>query len=230
MCIDDCKKDDVYIYMYKGICLDSPFIPVCDDSSMFIIKETGECTEDCEAIDFILNICGLRNNSPSNQDEVISMLSGSIENGILNPVTGEMITPVQINYLIFEDSITYHLTTLKYNSIITSSFSNVSSIDLGGCENKLREKYNIDTNSDFIIFKIDYYVNYSLIPIIVYEVFNPITFKKLDLSICESSDIIVNVPTQTLNESVLYIYDPDSSYYTDECDPTSMVNGYDLQL
>ena len=230
MCIDDCKKDDVYIYMYKGICLDSPFIPVCDDSSMFIIKETGECTEDCGAIDFILNICGLRNNSPSNQDEVISMLSGSIENGILNPVAGVMITPVQINYLIFEDSITYHLTTLKYNSIITSSFSNVSSIDLGGCENKLREKYNIDANYDFIIFKIDYYVNYSLIPIIVYEVFNPITFKKLDLSICESSDIIVNVPTQTLNESVLYIYDPDSSYYTDECDPTSMVNGYDIIL
>ena len=230
MCIDDCKKDDIYIYMHAGICLDAPYIPKCNDSSMFIIKETGECIEDCEADDFIRNICGLRNNFPQHQDEVITMLSSSLESGTLSNSAQEMLSANSIDYLIFENSITYHLTTLHNKNILSTSLTNVSSIDLGDCENKLRAKYNIDSNLDLIILKIDYYVNYSLIPIIGYEVFNPTTFEKLNLSICESGDIVVNVPTKTLNESVLYIYDPDSFYYTDECDPTSIIDGYDIIL
>ena len=129
-----------------------------------------------------------------------------------------------------EDSITYHLTTLKGKNLMTRSIFNVSSIELGDCENKLRDKYNIDSSLDLIILKIDYYLNYSLIPVIGYEVFHPLTLQKLDLSICKDNVLNVNVPTQTINESSIYIYDPDSSYYTDECSSTTIDTNYDIIL
>ena len=110
------------------------------------------------------------------------------------------------------------------------SIFNVSSIELGDCENKLRDKYNIDSSLDLIILKIDYYLNYSLIPVIGYEVFHPLTLQKLDLSICKDNVLNVNVPTQTINESSIYIYDPDSSYYTDECSSTTIDTNYDIIL
>ena len=229
-CIDDCKNDDVYNFTHRGICLDHEYIPQCNDSSMYIERETGDCAEECDAIDFLFNYCGLRNNIPLNQDQVVTMLIEAIENGTLSGYIQEILEGKSRDYLVMEDSITYHLTTLKENNLLSKTISNVSSIDLGDCENKLRDKYNIDSNLDLIILKIDYYVNYSLIPVIGYEVFHPITQKKLDLSVCQNNVLNINVPTQKLNESIIYIYDPDSAYYTDKCNPTTIETNYDIIL
>ena len=229
-CIDDCKNDDIYNFTHKGICLDHEYIPNCTNSSMYIDKETNECVEECLALDFLFNYCGLRNNTPLNQDQVITMLIDAIENGTLTGYIQEILEGKSNDYLVMEDSITYHLTTLKGNNLMTRSIVNISSIDLGDCENKLRDKYNIDSSLDLIILKIDYYLNYSLIPVIGYEVFHPLTLQKLDLSICKDNVLNVNVPTQTINESSIYIYDPDSSYYTDECSSTTIDTNYDIIL
>ena len=230
-CIDDCKNDDVYIYVHKHICLSEPYIPNCNSSSTFILKEgeeRGQCTEDCTPDQFIEGECGLRNNIPLDQDQVITMLKDSIENGTLNGYLTQMIEEEGTDYLIWEDTITYHLTTLKNSKILTNK--NTSTVDLGDCENKLRDKYDIDAELPLIILKIDYYLNYSLIPVIGYEVFDPRTFKKLDLSICENNVLSLTVPTEQLNESTLYIYDPLDSYYTDECSPSKLEDKYDIIL
>ena len=65
----------------------------------------------------------------------------------------------------------------KYNPNL-----NMSSIDLGECENELKEIYNI--TEPLIIVKIDYKQNDSLIPIIEYKVYHPITKELLNLSLC----------------------------------------------
>ena len=229
-CIDDCEKDDVYIYEHRGICLDAPYVQYCNDTSMFIEIETGDCVEDCPVINFIQNYCGLRNNTLLNQDYVINLLTDAIENGTLKGYIGEIVDGISDGYLIMEDTITYHLTALKGNNLLKNTLSNVSTLDLGECENKLKDKYEIDANLPLIILKIDYYVNYSLIPIIGYEIFHPLTMQKLDLSVCENNVLNLNVPTDKINESSLYAYDPDSSYYTDECSPTASEESYDIIL
>ena len=45
------------------------------------------------------------------------------------------------------------------------------------------------------IFKVEYYNNDSLIPIIGYEVYNPIDNSKLELSYC-SNTINLNIPVK----------------------------------
>jgi len=101
----------------------------------------------------------------------------------------------------------------------------ISSIDLGDCEDKLKCVYNISL--PLIIFKVDYFSNESLIPIIGYEIYDPISKKKLNLSYCEEILIKLNIPVN-IDESKLYRYDPNSEYYTDNCFSYTTENGTDI--
>ena len=229
-CIDNCKNDDIYKYTHRGICLDAPYIPNCNDTSIFIEKETGRCTDECEVEDFLSNYCIPRNNEPNSQDYIIDMLIEAIENGYLDQQISEMLEGEFVGYLVMERNVTYHLTTIRHNNLIINSILNVSSLNLGDCENRLKDKYNIDKDLPLIILKIDYYINHYLIPIIFYEVFDPITKKKLDLSICENNILNLKVPTKTINESTIYKYIPNSDYYINECNSTSTESEYDIIL
>ena len=80
-----------------------------------------------------------------------------------------------------------------------------------------------------LIFKVDYYLEGSLIPIIGYEVFHPISKEPLDLTICEKANIKLNIPT-SINEDKLFKYDPNNEYYKDECYPSTTDNGTDILI
>ena len=74
-----------------------------------------------------------------------------------------------------------------------NSNKNISTIDLGECENVLREKHNLkNTTLPLLIFKVDYYPNDSLIPIIGYEVYSPIDLTMLNLSYCSNNTVSEN--------------------------------------
>jgi hypothetical protein len=87
---------------------------------------------------------------------------------------------------------------------------------LGDCENILKEKYNIIKNETLIIFKIEKDIEEMLIPLIRYEIFDPITKRKLDLSYCKNTNITIHIPVN-INESILFKYDPNNTYYNDIC-------------
>ena len=229
-CIDKCKNDDKYIYTHRKYCRENLLVANCKDDTMFVESDTKQCTEMCDSDDFLQNFCSLRNNTPINQDFVISMLEESIESGYLDEYIEDIIKNISGDFVVIEDGITYHLSALKSNNLIKNPISDVSSIDLGDCEVKLRNEYNLDKDKPLIVLKIDYYTNTSLVPIIGYEVFDPSTFQKLDLSICESNNMNISVPVKEINESTLYIYDTEDIYYSDECTPSVEGLGYDLIL
>ena len=126
-----------------------------------------------------------------------------------------------------EGNVLYQITTTENQN--NNSYSNVSTIKLGECENTLRLKYNISSNLSLIIFKIDYYMEGLLIPIIGYEVYEPINNTKLNLSLCEESSITYNIPV-TIDENNLNKYNPNSEYYNDECNAYTTENGTDIIL
>ena len=72
-----------------------------------------------------------------------------------------------------DDKLVYIITTTS-NQKNNYKNNNVSTIDLGECEYKLKEKYNISLNDSLYIFKIDAYLDNMKIPKIEYEVFFPI--------------------------------------------------------
>ena len=126
-----------------------------------------------------------------------------------------------------EDDFTFQMTTSDNQKNNTNK--NISTIDLGDCEDILKDVYDIDKSLPLIIFKIDYFSPDTLIPIIGYEIYHPITKEKLNLSHCEEILIKLNIPVN-IDESKLYKYDPNSEYYTDNCFSYTTENGTDITL
>ena len=107
---------------------------------------------------------------------------------------------------------------------------NVSTIDLGECEYKLKGKYNISLNDSLYILKIEAYLNDMKIPKIEYEVYYPLNnnFTKLDLSLCKDININISIPVDIpINE--LDKYNASSGLYNDLC-YTLSENGTDKTL
>jgi hypothetical protein len=102
-------------------------------------------------------------------------------------------------------------------------------MELEECEDVLKNVYNISKNYSLIIFKYDYFIPELLIPIIGYELYHPKNKSKLDLSLCKEELINLNIPVN-IDEGILYKYDPNSDYYTDECHPYTTKEGTDILI
>ena len=105
----------------------------------------------------------------------------------------------------------------------------MSSIDLGECETKLREIYEINETLPLLIYKMDYPSKDSLIPIIGYEVYNPKNLSLLNLSYWSNNTIKLYIPVE-IDEKDLFKYNPKSSYYTDNCNSYTTKDGTDIIL
>ena len=106
---------------------------------------------------------------------------------------------------------------------------NISTIDLGYCEKKLKNIYKIDQSIPLIIFKIDYFSPDSLIPIIRYEIYHPFNKTKLDLKYCKDILIKLNIPVN-IDQKNLFKYDPNSEFYNDNCFTYTTEDGIDIIL
>ena len=106
---------------------------------------------------------------------------------------------------------------------------NISTLDLGDCEKELKTQYGINGSLPLIIFKIDYYSPDTLIPIVGYEIYHPITKIRLNLSYCEHILVKLNIPV-SIDESKLFKYDPNSDFYNDNCFSYTTENGTDIIL
>ena len=116
-----------------------------------------------------------------------------------------------------------------------------SSVNLGDCENTLREHYNIDEIDPLIFLKytkVSGSDNYE--STFQYEVFHLRTFQKLNLSLCDNTTVNVYVP-MTLNEEQEEIYkklveqgydpfDLNDKFYREICTPYTSENGTDVLL
>ena len=75
--------------------------------------------------------------------------------------------------------------------------NNVSTINLGDCETKLKLAYNISFNETLFIKKIDVLEDGMLIPKIEFDVYyklNGTNLVKLNLSYCYNSKIDISIP------------------------------------
>ena len=163
----------------------------------------------------------------------------------------KMDTVLLLNYTIWEESIEIkgeNNTIFQLTSTInelrrllgnSSNQNGVSIIDLGTCENLLKDTYNIDHNISLIIKKYEKLTN-AAERNVQYEVYHPLSKEKLNLSLCESETISLYIPI-TLNEKLVELYkdlqnsgydlfnikDP---FYNDICSPYKSENGTDVLL
>ena len=206
-CIDDCSNDDIYIFEYNNECFEQ-----YPTTTTTVISSEISFTEEKE----------------SNTLEIYQHyknLGEYIEKGLMDDII-KNVTLKKEDYIERYGNLTYQITTSENQKNKTKT--NLSTINLKDCETTLRNVYGINESFPLNILKVEYKVENLLIPMIGYEIYNPLDNSKLNLSYCKGT-ISLDIPV-TINEDKLFIYDPDSDYYTDNCFSYTTDNETDIIL
>ena len=188
---------------------------------------TKQKLDDYSAEEFFKDSLDLNNEDTIKKDEIIQIIKEDIMNGKLNNSLLNVLNGEKKDLIKSDKNTIYQITTTENQN--NNEYNNISTVNLGDCEDRLKGIYGIDKNLSLIIFKIDYYKEGLLIPVIGYEIYHPINKSLLNLTYCEDILIKLNIPV-SIDESNLFIYDPNSEYYTDECFAYTTENGTDILL
>ena len=104
-------------------------------------------------------------------------------------------------------------------------------IDLGECEQLLRDFYNLTNNETLYMTKLEINQEGMKIPIIKYYVYSKLygtNLIKLNLSECQNSKISLSIPVEI--DGNLDKLNSSSGYYNDICYTTTSDNGTDISL
>ena len=165
-------------------------------------------------------------------NETYSVLSNSIKN--IN------ISFLKEDFTLSGNNITYQITTTD-NQKNADYKSNVSVIDLGECEKIIKRKISYEKDPiPLIILKIDVKKTETKSTAVEYEVYDPYTRDKINLSICENTTISIYSPINLNNQEIsLYdelseqgynLFDVNNSFYIDHCSQYTSSNGTDVSL
>ena len=144
---------------------------------------------------------------------------------------------VQINAL---NGYAFQLTN-SFNELVAND-SDFSNIDLGECERLIKQAYEIDQNLSLIFFKFEHIASSGKDRDIQYEIYNPITYEQLNLSIClnQNKKLKISIPIELSEELIKLLkniidqgYDPlnlNDKFYREICTPYNSENGTDVLL
>ena len=197
----------------------------CFKDNIIIDKNTKECLESNNS------------NFIEEKTEDICKIDSNLNSDIISNFRKALINKCYFTIDNYEDF------TLKKNNFIytitstenqkNNKNSNNTTINLGECENKLKEKFNISKNSSLYLLKVDAYFDYLNFPKIEYEVYYKFSqnglLEKLDLSVCKNIKIEIEIPINiTINE--LDKYNMSSDLYNDICYTFTSESGTDKPL
>ena len=202
-------------------------IKICENSKNLneINEITNSIVEVCDFDEIINNQC---NKQVTNNQikEVYSYIKSNLIKNNNN-------TLIKTNNVIFQISKIEEQTNLDEKE--------VSNVDLGECELRLKNKYNLSESQDLIIFKIDIKNIEQHTTYVQYEIYHPDDTKnKLNLDICEDLNINIYAPVDlddetlsvfsSLEKSGYNLFNSNDSFYNDFCTPYTSVNGTDVIL
>ena len=131
-------------------------------------------------------------------------------------------------------------TATELRSLGVPNNDGVPAIDLGYCETLLRQANNISEDKNLIIIKLGENDDNNRNKNLNVDVYNPITFQKLNLSICDNSTVDLYVPlVMSSEQSKIYDnlvddgYEPFNlrdKFYRELCTPYTSENGTDVLL
>ena len=237
-CIDECKKDRKYKYEYNNICYEQ--CPTgTSETQDYICEEENEPSDsilyNCSSHNDLMDICsiiGINNNSGIYNIIRNNMLAASSRNDKMQIIGGE-------NNTIYQITKNKNELDLLENENLSDNYT-LSIIDLGECESILKESYHLNDTDNLIILKKETLSDKSSEKDIQFEVFEPYSLKKLNLSLCLSTSINIYVKlelsseTEALNEELqklgFNMFDINNRFYTDMCTPFKTSRKTDMIL
>ena len=167
ICIDECYKDPLYRFEFRHTCYEECPLNISEKSEIknfyckakcskeypFEIIETQFCVNNCSINERQNNLCKI--NYISNDDKEKEAEDKAVEN-IKEELTKDFNTSdidQGDNIVIKQKDSTITISSTENQK--SEKNANVTSIDLGDCENKLKEEYNISKEESLLILKID---------------------------------------------------------------------------
>ena len=233
------RPTDAITSQKTNILIDESIVgPTNLKSDINIEKKTNKITElieedinknECTNEEIIASNC----TSGTVSKEQFESLHDQVKKEILNNETyhGE-------NRIIITNNVAFQITKLDNQD--SDKYSNLSSVDLGECEEKLMRICKIPEGETLIIYKTDIRSDNLMTTYVLYEIYDPITLEKLDLNLCLEDTISITVPVNlnnetlnlidSLNSSGYNVFNTSDSFYKDICTPYTTINGTDINL
>ena len=232
-CVYDCKQEPLFPFEFQKRCYNScpnniseiskeknNFCEIkCPKGSPYEIIATQQCVNNCTYSQIANKLCKLnfKSDNKNEENEAQEQLVENIKEEITNNI--DILDIEKEDIIIEEKDIILTITKNDNQKQEITTKTNTTSIDLGECEKKLKNKYNISENASLYIFKMDVKQDGYQIPKIQYEVYYPLNndskLSPLNLSICEDTYINVYLPLKI--DGSLDKYDPNSDLYNDIC-------------
>ena len=191
-------------------------------------KEEELTEKICFFDELITNLCSNQKISSDQYKDTYVHLKNKLLS--INLTNNETIT----NEIIETRNVIFEITTLGSQPIN----ENISTISLENCETLLKIVYGISNIEDLIIIKTDTISDDSTSRYVQYEVYNPKTLEKINVSICDQVEISypVNLDDdvielyESLSNSGYNLFDENDSFYNDICTPYTSQNGIDVPI
>ena len=202
-CIDDCKNHNIYKYEYKNSCYENCPIGTSLMENYYYCYSNEMTIEEA--------------------DEYLKYLQRQLLNGFNTTDIDK-----GNDFTFSNGKITISITSALNQK--NNNYTNISTINLGNCENILKEEFSVSNNSDLYILKIDNFISKLNTPKVEYEVYYSSllenNLKKADLSLCKNEKIEISIPVN-LSSSEMDKYNQSSGYYNDICYTLTTEKGTD---
>ena len=99
---------------------------------------------------------------------------------------------VDANEIIETENVIFQISSLEEQK--NSNNPNVSSIDLGECEQRLKTQEGLLDEDNLIVFKADIKSKDLSSTYVQYEIYNPKTLKIISMDICKDITIRISIP------------------------------------
>ena len=221
-CSDKCFNDNIKIDLKTNTCVEN-----CNESE-YKYEYDNYCYKDIDGNNNIYN----ENEEEISKNYITNNRTELIHNIINNLFKGLNMTEIDngIDKTIIEKDLVFIFTS-TFNQKINEDKNNIT-LNLGQCENMLKNDYNISENDSLYILEIISEEIGMKIPKIEYEIYYPLynndNLIKLNLSSCLDTKIEISVAVKIDDD--LDKYNSNSDYYNDICSKTTSESGTDLSL
>ena len=199
---------------------------ICTNDYFYKNTLTKKCQKECNFDEFINEVCFIIDINENNLLNITQDIRNYIKLLDINKNTNSIIKG---NNALFQ--------IISSEAMNQNKNKNISIIDFSKCEELLKKTEKIDY---ILILKVDIYLSNSTNIVLKYEVYNPYTLTKLDLSICNKAKINTLVPFSLtgknvdlfseLNDLGYDLNNPNDTFYQDICCPFTTEDKTDILL